>query len=228
MARLRVSGDGAVARLVLARPPVNAVDGRLLDELAAALADPPPARVLVLSGEGRCFSAGHDRNEDAVLDDPGAAADRFRQAHACIAALIGLPTPTIASVHGAAVGVGLLLAASCSVAVFSDDALLQLPERSVGMVAGVAHARRLLPPAVARWLALTGRPLRAGELRGVLPVVPAAELDEVVDTVAADLAASSPALLHAFAGALRDPELPDDYAAELDTSLRLLDGPPQP
>ena len=225
--RVRVDITDGVATVTMTRPPVNAVDGAMFDALTRVFTQTGPlagADVVILTGAGRCFSAGHDRNED-VLSTRDAAAEHFRAAAECVESLISFPAPVIAAVHGAAIGVGLILAASCTVAVFADDTVLQLPERRVGIAAGAAHAGRLLPPAVARWLALTGARIPAGDLTGAIPVVPADQLQATAANVAADIAGSDNGLTRLFAAQLRTPGLSDAYRAELRDSLPLLTQP---
>jgi enoyl-CoA hydratase len=228
--RLQVDAHDGVARVMMARPPVNAIDGQMLHALTRVFEQPDDAlgsaRVVVFGGEGRCFSAGHDRNEP-VLAVAEKAAEHLRAAARCVEAITALPVPTIAAVHGAAIGVGLILAASCSVSVFADNAILQLPERQVGIAAGTAHAQRLLPPTWARWLVLSGERIRAHELTAALPVVAAEELHDTVTRVAADIARSEPALTRLLATQLRTAGLVEAYTDELLASLPLLAGPPR-
>jgi enoyl-CoA hydratase len=225
--RVRVEIVDSVATVTMTRPPVNAVDRVMLDALTRVFTEPAQlarANVVVITGAGRCFSAGHDRNQ-RVLVSRDAAAEHFRAANRCVEALTASQVPTIAAVHGAAIGVGLILAASCTVAVFAADAVLQLPERQVGIAAGAAHVHRLLPPGWARWLALTGERVLAGDLSGAIPVVPAADLHATAVRVATDIAHSKPALGRLLAAQLSTPGLTKAYADELEASLPLLADP---
>jgi enoyl-CoA hydratase len=231
--RLRLEVARGVATLSLDHPPVNAVDRLLLDELAAVLGAPErwpgEARVLLLTGAGRCFSAGHDRAEDGVLADPVAARSHFGAAVRALDALAQLPMPSVAAVGGPAIGVGLLLAASCTAAVFAEDALLQLPERAVGVAAGAAHVRRLLPPGLGRWLLLTGAPMEARQLRGALPVVAPEDLDATAAAVAADIASSPRAVTRLLSEQLAGGEsLAEDYRRELEATVVALEDPDRP
>lgn len=131
---LRVSVDGPVGSLVLARPDaLNALNPDLLAELPVAFswfADRAPVRVLVVSGAGRAFSVGGDLSwfqaglESEDLD----TASEVRQAagvlHRAIIDLARIPYPVIAVIDGPAAGAGLSLALACDVRVASDRAVL--------------------------------------------------------------------------------------------------------
>jgi enoyl-CoA hydratase len=106
--------------------------------------------------------------------------------------------PVVAAVHGAALGTGLALAASCDVIVASDDARFGLPEITVGVMGGAAHLARLAPHGLVRRMFFTGRPVSAAELHrvgGVDSVVPREELLAVAEALAMEIAAHSPTAL---------------------------------
>jgi methylglutaconyl-CoA hydratase len=125
-----------IATVLLNRPERgNAFDQVMLDELAdelAALADDPNVRLMVLRGSGRHFCTGADLA--APKPDPPQPPGR---AHAplrdVLAALDALPKPTIAAVHGAAIGGGAAFAACCDVVIAADSAFFSVPEVRVGM-----------------------------------------------------------------------------------------------
>jgi methylglutaconyl-CoA hydratase len=126
-----------IATLLLSRPERgNAFDQVMLDELGAALAalaGDPNVRLLVLRGSGRHFCTGADVAV-AKADAPGPAG---KSAHASLrdvlAALDALPKPTIAAVHGAAIGGGAAFAACCDVVVAAEGAFFSVPEVRLGM-----------------------------------------------------------------------------------------------
>ncbi|UUX97907.1 enoyl-CoA hydratase/isomerase family protein [Aquabacterium sp. J223] len=137
---LEIERRGPVAWLWMARPTVhNAFDEGLIAELTAAfrsLAADPGVRVLVLAGRGKSFSAGADlgwmqRLGAASPDDNLADARRLAL---MLRTLAELPQPTIARVHGAALGGGLGLAAACDLCVASTEAQFATSEVRLGLI----------------------------------------------------------------------------------------------
>ncbi|HTQ93834.1 MAG TPA: enoyl-CoA hydratase/isomerase family protein, partial [Streptosporangiaceae bacterium] len=131
--------DG-IAQVTLNRPEaMNAIGTALAAELTRVcteLAAAPEVRVVVFGAAGaRAFSAGADLKERAGLTD----ADILRQRHAFRAvfgAVLALPQPAIAAVHGFALGGGCELALSCDLVVADETATFGLPEVTVGLVPG--------------------------------------------------------------------------------------------
>ena len=161
--RLSQPGDG-IAEITLDRPAaMNAVSSAMAEELTRAceqLAIATEVRVVVFSAAGeRAFSAGADLKERAGLSD----ADIMAQRHVIrglFGALLALPQPAIAAVHGFALGGGCELALSCDLVVADETAVFGLPEVTVGLVpggGGTQLALRRLGPGRAADLVLTGR-----------------------------------------------------------------------
>lgn len=192
-----------IATIWLNRPErSNAIDQQMLDELAHELlvhGGDDRTRVVVLRGVGKHFCAGADL---AARDaEPDAAA-----AHATLvdvlAALETLPKPTVAVVHGAAVGGGAALAACCDVALAAEGAFFSIPEVRVGMAPlGVAAVLiRAMGDRSFRRYGLSGERFSAAE---------AMRIGLVHDVVGADklddrLAEITDALLHGAPGAQRE------------------------
>jgi len=125
-----------IARVRLNRPERgNAFDQVMLDELAQAfgtLAADEAVRILVLRGSGRHFCTGADLAARGAT--PAAAgATAHASLREVLTALDALPKPTMALVHGAAVGGGAAFAACCDVALATEDAFFSIPEIRVGM-----------------------------------------------------------------------------------------------
>src|SRR5712691_2458327 len=172
METIRVSrnpGDG-VAEIMLNRPEaMNAISTAMAGELARACAEiaaRPEVRVVVFGAAGeRAFCAGADLKERAGMTD----ADILRQRHtirAVFGAVLALPQPAIAAVHGFALGGGCELALSCDLVVADATATFGLPEVMVGLVpggGGTELALRRLGPGRAADLILTGRQVSAAE-----------------------------------------------------------------
>ncbi|NEA52105.1 enoyl-CoA hydratase-related protein [Streptomyces sp. SID10815] len=208
-----VRRHGYVAELVLDRPKaMNAVStdmARAIAGACAALAADRDARVVVLtSSHERAFCVGADLKERNSFSD----ADLMRQrpvARGAYTGVLELPMPTIAAVHGFALGGGFELALSCDVIVADRTAVVGLPEVSVGVIPG-GGGTQLLPRRVgaarAAELIFTARRLEAAEAHGL------GLLDQLVDegedrtealALAARMAANSPIGLRAAKRALR-------------------------
>ncbi|MFX4290837.1 enoyl-CoA hydratase/isomerase family protein [Streptomyces bohaiensis] len=204
---------GRVAELVLDRPrAMNAVStemARQLGEACAALAATREISAVVLSStHERAFCVGADLKERNSLTD----AELVRQrpyARAAYGGVLALPMPTVAAVHGFALGGGYELALSCDLIVADETAVVGLPEVSVGVIPG-GGGTQLLPRRVgaarAAELIFSARRVaaaEAGELGLVDRVVPAGTDREVALELAGRIAANSPIGLRAAKKALR-------------------------
>ena len=128
---ISVEHDGTVLRIRLDRPEkLNAVDTPMLDELCAqferAAGDETVCAVL-LTGAGRAFCSGGDLTGG---DTAGAA----EAANRVVRAIVELPKPVVAGVHGAAVGFGCPLALACDLVVAAPSAYFQLAFSRVGLM----------------------------------------------------------------------------------------------
>jgi len=217
-------GDG-VAEVVLSRPDaLNAISTQLATELAEAtdrLRSDPDVRVVLLAAEGdRAFCVGADLKERNGMSDGDLLAQRvvFR---AAFGGVLHLPQPTVAAVHGFALGGGCELALSCDVVVADETAVLGLPEVSIGLVpggGGTQLALRRLGPGRAADVVLTGRRIPAAEAMAlglVDRLVPAGSARAAARDVAAQIAKNSPVATRAAKRALRN-GWSLDYAAAMD------------
>lgn len=198
----------AVATIWLERPEVhNAFDEDVIAELTKAIeqahAD-PSVRVVVLAGRGKSFSAGADLewmkraagyDEARSIEDAGALAKMLRT-------LSDSNLPTIARVHGAALGGGAGLVAACDIAIASEKAVFGFSEVKLGIIPAVIspHVIQKIGPAKARELFILGERFdaaRAHELGLVSRVVAdEAALDVAVAETIAQLKTSSPAAIN--------------------------------
>lgn len=137
---LEIERDGAVATLWMNRPEVhNAFNARLIADLTAAcreLAADAAVRVVVLAGRGKSFSAGADLNwmraaGQASVEDNQEDARRLA---VMLRTLAEMPKPTVACVHGAALGGGLGLAAACDLCVATTKAVFATSEVRLGLI----------------------------------------------------------------------------------------------
>jgi enoyl-CoA hydratase len=138
---LTVEADGPVRTVVLSRPgELNAINQPLHWALANVwrqLAADRDARVVILTGAGRAFSAGGDLGWVAsFLDDPVARDESLREGAQIIDEMLRFRLPVIAAVNGPAVGLGASVAVLCDIVLMSQNAYLADPHVSVGLVAG--------------------------------------------------------------------------------------------
>jgi methylglutaconyl-CoA hydratase len=202
---ISITHDGPIVRVTLNRPEVrNAFNEVLIAELTrwADEVRGGTARIAILAGAGKAFSAGADlawmsrmagASQEANVADARAAAEMFE-------ALNTLPIPLVGRVHGAALGGGVGLAAICDIVVAADDAIFGFTEARLGIVPAVIspYAVAKIGASAARELFLTAARFsasRAKEIGLVHAVVPEADLDATIDTYLHDLLMGGPEAL---------------------------------
>ncbi|HEY3868806.1 MAG TPA: enoyl-CoA hydratase/isomerase family protein [Actinocrinis sp.] len=199
-AELTVSAEGAVRVVTINRPDeLNAVNQPLHWALANVwrqLAADLDAKVVIVTGAGRAFSAGGDLDWiSSFPDDPAARDESLREGAQIIEELLRFPLPVIAAVNGPAVGLGCSLAVLCDIVLIADRAFLADPHVSVGLVAGDGGAAfwPLLTPILrSREYLYTGDRIPAAtavELGLASRVVPAGDLLPAARQLAGRLAA---------------------------------------
>lgn len=202
MALIEYIADGAIARIRLNRPKkLNAINAEMLDGLTAAL-DRAEAdeniRVVMLSGEGRAFSAGFDLDIGAPAEGVSLAEHTRRELRRdfdLIMRFWDCPKPTIAAVHGYCLGSSMEITAVCDITVAADDCLFGAPEVRFGSgivclilpwVIGLKQAKELL---------LTGDDkvdaMRAASMGLINKVVPADRLVTETDAIAQRIATNN-------------------------------------
>jgi enoyl-CoA hydratase len=212
---IRYEVDGPVAFLTLNRPDVaNAQSSVMIDEIDAALdlAEADDAvRVVVLGGEGKHFSAGHDlkdilsgADEWARLRETPEGKLRHEQVmywDKCLR-LRNFRKPTIASVHGAVAAAGLMLACMCDLIVAADDTRFSNPvARMTGVGVEILVEPWELGPRKAKeflWCAETLTAADAERFGLVNKVVPRDELDAAVRAMAEKVALVPPVTAEAI------------------------------
>lgn len=197
--------DGGVATLVLNRPQArNSLSHDLLRELLAAfaaIAADDSVRVVILAGAGPAFCSGHDLKElRAKGYDRAFTEELFRDCADLMLAMVRLPKPIIARVHGIATAAGCQLVATCDLAVAAADSRFATPGVNIGLFCStpmVALSRNLAPKQAMQML-LTGDMVDAETALSfglVNDVVPAEELEERTLLLARQMAAKSPVTL---------------------------------
>ena len=200
---LRQDADG-IARLTLNRPAArNALSVALMDALQSALdgvARDDKIKVVVIAANGPGFCAGHDLRE--MRANPGRQHYEavFKQCARLMTAIVRLPKPVIARVHGVATAAGCQLVASCDLAVAAADARFATPGVNIGLFCStpMVALSRAVPCKAAMEMLLTGELIDADEAQRlglVNRVVPADRLDDAVNELARTIAAKSPLVL---------------------------------
>lgn len=191
-----------IATVTITRPPVNAQNNLLREEMVAvfdALGDHSDVRAIILTGEGKAFSAGADLSERPT-QDPGHYTAHNRRVRASFDCLLECPKPIIAAVNGAAIGAGCVTALCCDIIVTSEKGFLQMTEVMVGLAGGVAHVRRHFGESDARMMILTARRVYGPDLQRMnvaSACVPPEDLMGEARAIATDIAKASPSAIRA-------------------------------
>ena len=179
------SADG-IGTIRLDRPPVNALNTQLQEEIrqaATAAAEDPQIRAVVVYGGERAFAAGADIAEFTTMTYQQMVARAARLSGA-FDAVARIGKPVVAAVTGYALGGGCELALACDWRVVAEDARLGQPEIRLGLIPGAGGTQRLarlIGPARAKDLIFSGRMVDAAEALSIGladRVVPAAEVYE--------------------------------------------------
>lgn len=143
---LQLTVEDKVAVLYLDRPPVNALNRKLFEEMYQALEyveQTNEIKALVVAGKGeKAFAAGADITEMKELDAAGIARMNAVSRKA-FDKLDKLEKPTIAAVHGLALGGGCELALCCDFRICAENARFGLPEITLAIIPGGGGTQRL-------------------------------------------------------------------------------------
>jgi enoyl-CoA hydratase/carnithine racemase len=209
---------------------LNAIDHEAHAEIArffTEVAKDAESDVIVLSGEGRAFSAGGNLHHmQRMIDQPAIFVEEMADAKRIIAALLDVPKPVIAKVNGHAIGLGATIALFCDVVFAALDAKIADPHVRVGLVAGDGGAviwPHLIGHALAKEYLLTGKPILAQDAERIGLInhaVPATELDRAVDAFVDELLAT-PARAMRWTKLSINAGLKQSALALLDASLAL-------
>lgn len=220
-----------IALVTMNNPPVNA-QGQIFHEegmlIFDRISDLDNVRVAVLTGAGKCFSAGADiKGRAGVVRAPGEAWQHNRRARECFHAITECRKPVIAAINGPALGAGLALAAACDILLTAEEGCLGLPEIDVGLLGGGRHAMRLFSHSRVRRMMLTGLRVSGAELYrlGIVEAcVPQADLLPTALGLAREIAAKSPIAItlakHAL-NTIEEMSLRDGYRFEQNMTAEL-------
>ncbi|NLG54643.1 MAG: enoyl-CoA hydratase/isomerase family protein, partial [Rhodococcus sp.] len=159
--------DG-IGTIRLARPPMNALNRQVQQELRAAAREAtvnPDVKAVIVYGGEKVFAAGADIKEMADMSF-GEISDVIADIQRDIAAVSEIPKPTVAAVTGYALGGGLEVALSADRRIVGDNTKLGVPEILLGIIpggGGTQRLARLIGPAKAKDLVFTGRFVDAEE-----------------------------------------------------------------
>jgi enoyl-CoA hydratase/carnithine racemase len=162
-----------VATVTIDRPPVNAMNRQMFDEIQTAfdaLNNRADVRAAVFTGAGKCFCAGADMKarsanlEGQQTPRQGAMWAHSRAAREAFNSILECSVPIVCAINGPALGGGLALVASCDILIASENAVLGLPEIDVGLLGGGRHCQRLFGVYKARKMMYTGERVGAAEL----------------------------------------------------------------
>lgn len=200
----RVEVADHIATVTMCRPPVNAQNRVFREEVLRifdALSDREDVRVVILTGEGKAFSAGADIKERSGLAlEPGDYPRHNRLTREGFYAIMECEKPVIAAINGPAIGAGFVMALSSDILIASDDAWAAMTEVDVGLAGGVRHALRFFSQSDARLMFFTARRIPAPELYRMNVISACVPRDQLMDTamdIAREIAAKSPLAVRA-------------------------------
>lgn len=200
--RIKAALDGAVLRVTLNNPEKrNIIDDDTNRQLSDVFQDAtfdPAVKVVLLTGEGKVFSAGGDIVKmQKKIDDPALFYRGIANSRRLVFAALDCPKPIVCRVNGDAVGLGATLALMCDIVVATEEAKFLDPHVNVGLVAGDGGALiwpQLVGFARAKRYLLLGEPITgkvAAEIGLIAEAVAPEQLDEVTEKFAAKLARSA-------------------------------------
>jgi enoyl-CoA hydratase len=215
-----------VATLVIDRSEaLNALNEELLDELEYAarwIAGREDLGALIVTGAGRAFVAGADIKSMADYGQ-NEALKFVERGHETMDAIAEIPIPTLAAIHGFALGGGLELALACDLLYAAEGARLGLPEVTLGIIPGFGGTQRLtrlIGPHAAREMIFTGDQYSAEDACAmglVRRVFPEDGFLDAVGEVAETIASRGPLALREAKKVMRaGAEIPLDRANKLE------------
>lgn len=163
--------DDAVLRLTLNRPEKrNIIDDPVNEQISDAFHDATfdeRVRCVVLSGEGKSFCGGGDFAQmKRKVEDPGLFFKGIWNSRRLVYTVLDCPKPTIARIHGHAMGLGATLPLLCDFVVATDDTKIADPHVNIGLVAGDGGSLiwpQMMGYAKARKFLMLGEPITGRE-----------------------------------------------------------------
>lgn len=152
---------------------LNALDDDIKRELMQAMEEAhnnSDIKAVVITGEGRAFSAGGDLNSLALVSSASQGRERIKKLHDLIYKFVNLEKPIIAAVNGYAVGAGCNLALACDIILASNKAKFSEIFSKVGLIpdaGGLYFLPRLVGPMKAKELVFTAQMIEAEEAKRI-------------------------------------------------------------
>jgi enoyl-CoA hydratase/carnithine racemase len=180
---VRLETNDGIGTIRLDRPPMNPLNTQVQEELreaAHAAAADPEIRAVVVYGGPKVFAAGADITEFSATTYQQMSV-RAAELSGAFDAVAKIEKPVVAAITGYALGGGCELALACDWRVVAEDAKLGQPEIKLGLIPGAGGTQRLarlIGPAKAKDLIMSGRMVRAEEALAIGladRVVPAGE-----------------------------------------------------
>jgi len=201
---LRLEVEEFVATVTLDRPPVNAMNRAMREEIVRVfdeLHDRDDVRAVVLTAAGKAFCAGADLKERPnIAGEPGAYPRHNRLTRAVFDSVMECGKPVVAAVNGLAIGAGCVLALCADVIMVADDAYLAMTEVDVGLAGGVKHVRRHFGESDARLMVYTARRIHGPDLlrmSAASACLPRADLLSAAVQIGREIAAKVPLAVQA-------------------------------
>jgi enoyl-CoA hydratase/carnithine racemase len=224
MEHVRLEVSGGIGTIRLDRPPMNALNAQVQDELRQAAQEATArsdVRAVVLYGGPKVFAAGADIKEMGTMSytDMVARAGALQDSFSAVARI---PKPVVAAVTGYALGGGCELALTADFRVCGDNAKLGQPEILLGIIPGAGGTQRLprlVGPARAKDLVFSGRFVGAEEALAIGLVDKVVAPDDVYEAAVELVSryASGPA----FALRAAKEAIDEGLDVDLDTGLRI-------
>ena len=226
---LSLHKDGAIGWIVADNPSrMNALTSAMwqaIPEAVGAASLDPDIRVIVLRGSGdKAFSAGADISEFESARTGDAAKHYDELNDRAFNAIVNCPKPVIAMIHGFCLGGGLGIALCCDMRLADHESQFAIPAAKLGIGYNARWIKPILaavPPARAKEMLFTGRRIRSAEavdMGLVSSIVPKAELEANVRSLAAEIASNAPLSIAAAKRAIdelsRRPENPNMAALD--------------
>jgi enoyl-CoA hydratase/carnithine racemase len=223
--RIHLEIDGPVATITNDQPDKhNAFDDEMdarLFEILAELRGRPDVRVVIWRGEGKSFSSGRDVGSIGTQQTELTHHELMRRGHRGIQQLWEMDQPVLVACKGWVMGGSFQRALLCDVRVAAEGTRFRLPELTHGVIpdtGGMAVLHQMCGPGVVSDMVLTGRIMEADEAlrHGIVSrVVDPDELDEVVRTMAEQIAAAPAVTVKLAREVLRQLSVP-----QIRTSMR--------
>lgn len=220
-----------IAVVTMSNPPVNAYSRDFAEELIEVfdeLNDTPDVRVIIITGQGKIFSAGADiKSRGNIGEIKGETYRHLRRTREVANCIMECNKPVIAAVNGPALGAGMGPVTNADIILASDNAFFALPEIDIGLMGGAKHTMRIFPHSLARRMILTGYRLPAEEAyrRGIIEAcVPLDQLMEEAMKIARSIASKSPKALSLAKRAINTVEtmpLRDGYRFEQNLTVEM-------